>query len=41
MSTYVKGNDILVSPDTVFVGGISAFVSVHELSVSDFFVLKS
>lgn len=41
MSTNAKSNVIFVSPDTVFVGGVSAFISVHELSVSDFFVMKS
>ncbi len=41
MLTSAKVNVISVSPDTVFVDGIRAFVSIHELSVSDFYVMKS
>lgn len=40
MSTNAKVNVISTSQGTVFVGGTSAFISIHGLFISDFYVMK-
>lgn len=41
MLPNAKENVIFASLGTGFVDGIRAFVSIHEVSASDFFVIKS